>query len=132
MTRFRRTIAAVLSICLTGTSFMHGAQAAVIGIEQVAAAQSAAVGSDGHARLSAVLDRGDVVAALRARGVDPAAARERVAALTDAEADALAAQIDRAPAGGDVLGTIVFIFVLLLVTDILGFTKVYPFTRSIR
>lgn len=46
---------------------------------------------------------------------------------------ALADQLDHAPAGASgVLGAIVFIFLLLLITDILGFTKVYPFTRSIR
>ena len=60
-------------------------------------------------------------------------ARARVDVLSDAEAQAMARQIDAAPAGAsDVLGTIVFIFVLLLITDILGFTKIYPFTRSIR
>lgn len=132
MTRFRRTIAAVLTVCLTGTTFMHSAQATVISTEQVAAAQTLTTRGDGHARLNATLDRADVVAALQARGVDPSAARERVAALTDDEADALATQIDQAPAGGDVIGTIVFIFVLLLITDILGFTKIFPFTRSIR
>jgi hypothetical protein len=31
-----------------------------------------------------------------------------------------------------VVGAIVFIFVVLLVTDILGLTKVFPFTRSVR
>jgi hypothetical protein len=72
-------------------------------------------------------------AALRARGVAPDQVRSRVAALSDAEAAQLADQIDAAPAGGnDVLGTIVFVFVLLLITDILGFTKIFPFTRSIR
>jgi hypothetical protein len=55
-----------------------------------------------------------------------------VAALTDAESAQVAAQIDQAPAGGDVLGVIVTIFVVLLITDILGFTKVFPFTRAIR
>ena len=41
--------------------------------------------------------------------------------------------LDTAPTGAsDVLGTIVFIFLLLLITDILGFTKIFPFTRSIR
>jgi len=74
-----------------------------------------------------------VAARLRQQGVDPAQALARVQALTDAQAQALAQEIDAAPAGaGDVLGVIVFIFVLLLVTDILGFTKVFPFTRSIR
>ena len=119
-------------MCLTATTFMHSAQATVISTEQVAATQAPAERSDGHARLNATLDRADVAAALQARGVDSLAARERVAALTDAEAATLATEIDRAPAGGDVLGTIVFIFVLLLITDILGFTKIYPFTRSIR
>lgn len=132
MNRFRRTIATVVTVCVTGMSFVQGAQAAVISTEQAAAAQAGAERSQGHARLNASLDRADVAAALEARGVDIKAARDRVAALTDAEADRLATEIDRAPAGGDVLGTIVFIFVLLLITDILGFTKVYPFTRSIR
>jgi hypothetical protein len=132
MNLFRRSIAAVLTVCLTTTTFMHSAQATVISTEQVAAAQAPAERSEGHARLNATLDRADVAAALQARGVDPLAARERVASLTDDEAAALATEIDRAPAGGDVVGTIVFIFVLLLITDILGFTKIYPFTRSIR
>jgi hypothetical protein len=98
----------------------------LIGAEQVMATQG------GRAQLEQTLQRADVVAALQARGVSVDAARDRVAALTDAEAAQVAAQIDQAPAGGDVLGTIVFIFVVLLITDILGFTKIFPFTRSIR
>jgi hypothetical protein len=65
--------------------------------------------------------------------VDLVHARARVAALTDAEAQMLVDQIDTSPAGAsDILGALVFIFVLLLVTDILGLTKVFPFTRSAR
>jgi len=104
----------------------------LIGTAEVAAAQ-APVRSDGHARLTAALDRADVVAGLQARGVSVEQARERVAALTDAEAAHVADQIDQAPAGAaDALGVILFIFVLLLITDILGFTKIFPFTRSVR
>jgi hypothetical protein len=55
-----------------------------------------------------------------------------VASLTDAEARALAARIDDVPAGGDVLGLVFTGFVILLVTDILGLTRVFPFTRPIR
>jgi len=65
-------------------------------------------------------------------GVDPAQARERVKALDDQQVRDLAARIDQLPAGGDVLGIIVTIFIVLLITDILGFTKVFPFTRAIR
>jgi hypothetical protein len=123
----------LLAASISYAGALQGAQAALIGTEQVAATQNEAAAADGRARLEATLSRTDVVAALQERGVNVDAARERVAALTDAEAAHVAAQIDSAPAGADgVLGTIVFIFVVLLITDILGFTKIFPFTRTIR
>jgi hypothetical protein len=99
---------------------------ALIGTEQAATIQP------GRALLEQTLNRAEVAAALQARGVSVEVARERVAALTDAEAAQVAARIDQAPAGGDALGVIVTIFLILLITDILGFTKVFPFTRPIR
>ncbi len=44
----------------------------------------------------------------------------------------MATQIENAPAGSGIIGAIILVFLVLLLTDILGFTKVYPFTRSIR
>ena len=44
----------------------------------------------------------------------------------------LAGRIDTLPAGGEILGAIVLIFLVLLLTDILGFTKVFPFTKPIK
>ena len=132
MNRLMRTIATVVALSISYAGMLTSAQAALIGSEEVAAAQGIAV-VDGHARLNATLDRADVQAALEAHGVNVEQARARVAALTDAEAANVAAQIDAAPAGADdILGVIVFIFVLLLITDILGLTKVFPFTRSVR
>jgi hypothetical protein len=66
------------------------------------------------------------------QGVTPQAALERVAAMSDAEVAQLAGRIEQAPAGGDVLGILFTVFIVLLVTDIMGFTKVFPFTRSVR
>lgn len=132
LSRSRRALAMLLAASLSFAGLMQSAQATLIGTAEVAAAQAPAQG-DGHARLNAALDRADVVAGLQARGVSAEQARERVAALTDAEAAHVADQIDQAPAGAsDVIGVIVFIFVLLLITDILGFTKIFPFTRSVR
>jgi hypothetical protein len=132
-TRTRRIVAAVLSLSVASASIAQTTAvgtvpATLLSAEQVHEAAAPA----GRAQLEQTLQRADVVAALEARGVSVQAARERVAALTDAEAAHVAAQIDAAPAGGDVIGVIVFIFVLLLITDILGFTKIFPFTRSIR
>lgn len=124
-----------LAGCMSFAGFPPLALAGTIGTEQLAAAEGIALrpADDARELLSGTLARADVAAALQQRGVDPAQVQARVDALTDAEAQALAQRIDAAPAGAsDILGTIVFIFVLLLVTDILGFTKVFPFTRSIR
>jgi hypothetical protein len=89
---------------------------------------------DGAARdrLHELLDRDEVRAALARHGVTRAELQARVDALTDAEVAKLAADIDRMPAGGDVLGLLFTVFVLLLLTDVLGLTKVFPFTRPMR
>ena len=129
------TLVWAVAATMTAASLPHAAFAATIGTAEVAAAEGIALRDAGDARelLAATLARADVATALQERGVDAAAAQARVDALTDAQAQALAQQIDSLPAGADsVLGTIVFLFVLLLVTDILGLTKVFPFTRPVR
>jgi hypothetical protein len=68
--------------------------------------------------------------------VSPQDVKARVAALSDAEVTSLAGKIDSMPAGGDALGAVLWlalvIFLVLLITDILGLTKVFPFTRPVR
>ena len=70
-----------------------------------------------------------VVTTEEALSATPASDR---AALDDQQVRELAARLDQMPAGAGVLGVIFAIFVILLVTDILGLTKVFPFTRSVR
>ena len=137
MKRPRRWLAGLLAASISYTGAVGSAQATLIGTEDIAAAQGV-VSSDlqaaqARAQVNALLDRADVAQALAERGVDVEQARARVAALSDFEVAHLAKTLDEAPAGAsDILGAIVFIFVLLLVTDILGLTKVFPFTRSVR
>lgn len=133
MTSTTRWMARLLAVCLSFAGFMHSAQATLVSTEQVAATQGITDASQQRAHVLATLERADVAAALKERGVDMDQARARVAALTDDEVAHVARTLDTAPAGAsDVLGVIVFVFVLLLITDILGFTKVFPFTRSVR
>lgn len=137
MSRSKRWVAVVVAASLGYAGAVQAAQTALIGTEQVAAAQGV-VSADlqaqqQRAQLLSWLDRAEVAAGLAERGLSVEQARERVAALTDAEVAHVAQTLDSAPAGAsDILGVAVFIFVLLLVTDILGFTKVFPFTRSVR
>jgi hypothetical protein len=78
------------------------------------------------------LARDEVRQAMLGQGVSPQAALERVAAMSDSEVAQLAGRIDQAPAGGEVLGLLFTVFIVLLITDIMGLTKVFPFTRSVR
>ena len=129
MNRFRRLVASLLIVSLTGLGLPLPAHAGMIGTDSLAA-------SGDRERIAALLERAEVRAGLEAYGVNPADVKARVAAMSDQEVSQLAGQIDRLPAGGDGIGTVlflaVFVFVVLLITDILGFTKIFPFTRSVR
>lgn len=125
MRRLQRLIAAMLIVCMSLP--VHAGMLATD-----AALQGRFDLSGERARVTTFLEREEVRAQLAAKGVSLADAKARVAALSDEEVGRLAGQIDSLPAGGDVLGILLTVFIVLLITDILGFTKVFPFTRSIR
>ncbi len=127
----KRLFSAFLAASILFTGSIQTVQAAMISTEQVAESTVTSQGNQDRALIVAALSREDVQAALVARGIDPAQAQDRVAALSDEEASMVASQLDTAPAGG-IIGAIVLVFLVLLLTDILGFTKVFPFTRSVR
>ena len=82
-------------------------------------------------RINEVLARADVQDQLLKQGVDLDEVDARVAALSDSEAKQMADQLEMMPAGagGGVIGALFAVFIILLITDILGLTDVYPFTR---
>jgi len=125
MNRFRRMVAGAVIVCLGSTGLVLPAHAGIVNTEALVAGTQ-------QERLAGLLERSDVRERLQAYGVSPAQAQERVAALSDEEAARLAAQLDQLPAGGDILGVALVVFLVLLFTDIMGYTKVFPFTRSAR
>lgn len=133
MKRITRLTASLLASCISLTGFVHSAQATLVSTEQVAASQGVISATAQRDHVNSVLARADVAAGLLERGVSVDQARARVAALTDDEVAQVSYTLDTAPAGAaDVLGVILTVFIVLLITDILGFTKIFPFTRSIR
>ncbi|MEO8331618.1 MAG: PA2779 family protein [Gallionella sp.] len=121
----RLVIASMLAMGLP----LQPAFAGMVETDQVVSHQLAV---QDRARISAFLDREDVLAQLQQQGVTAGEAKARVNALTDDEAHRIAGKLDQLPAGGEILGILFTIFIVLLITDILGFTKVFPFTRSAR
>jgi len=87
-------------------------------------------------RYKSLLAREDVQAALVARGLDPQEARSRIDGLSDAEAVSAADRFEKLPEGGGVLETILIIsflvFLILLITDIAGYTDIFPFVHPMR
>lgn len=128
---FKRFLSAFLATSILFTGSIQAVQAAMISTEQVADSVITQKSNQDREDIISMLSRDDVQSELVARGIDPIEAKSRVAALTDNEASSLASQLDKAPAGG-FIGAIVLVFLVLLLTDILGFTKVFPFTRSIQ
>ncbi len=129
MKNLRQLIVCTMVLFFNMSMLTAPAQAALIGTEALAAAQSRQAVEQ---KVYAALSRDDVARQLTVMGVNPAEAGKRVAALSDQELASLSDRIDRLPAGGDLFGTLGAIFVILLITDILGFTKVFPFTRAQR
>lgn len=89
--------------------------------------------SDDRAKIEAFLAREDVQKELIQLGVDPQEAADRVTSLTDQEVRQIAGHLEELPAGegavGAVVGAAVLIFLVLLITDLLGLTDVFPFVR---
>lgn len=124
-TRYRRFIAGLLAASMLGTALPSLALAGMVGTDTVAASA--------RDRVATALQRADVSARLEALGVRPDDVQARIAALSDQEVAKLAGQLDALPAGGDgIIGAIVLVFLVLLLTDIVGLTKIFPFTRSIK
>jgi hypothetical protein len=129
--QLRRGVALVLAVVMFVISMPLGvAQAALVSTEEVLAAGNRAAD---RARVLAFLERAEVREQIAALGVDPTEAAARVAALSDAQVREIAGQLEDLPAGqsavGAVVGAIIIIFLVLLVTDLLGLTNVFPFVR---
>ena len=128
MNQIRRVIATLLVVCIAGLGAPLPAQAAMIATDSLA--------SPARARIAGLVDRADVQQQLAARGVSADEVKARVAAMSDDEVAQLASQIDSLPAGADLGGALIsavlIVFLVLLLTDILGFTKVFPFTKSVK
>ena len=108
----------------------QSALAALIGTEDLMGSQKAI---EARAYIISVLAREDIQTALIARGIDPIEAQARVSTLTDQEAIQFADTMEQLPAGGLIgylVGLAVLVFLVLLVTDILGYTDIFPFVKK--
>lgn len=129
---FNKACSALVMLSLLVLSFpIMPAHAAMVATEQLVQEQGTA---PERARVAAFLERADAQAELQRLGVDADQAKVRIASLSDEELRVLAGRIDQLPAGGDaagaLIGALLVVFLVLLVTDLVGLTDVYPFVHQ--
>ena len=78
-----------------------------------------------------VLEREQAQQQLKALGVSPEMVKERVSHMTDNEVAQLNQHLADLPAGGDVLGVILILFIVFIITDMLGATNIFPFVKPV-
>ena len=130
---FRKPVAITMIGTMTAISVpIIPANAAIIGTDRIIEQTEGSISA--RDRVTAFLARQDVKAQLEALGVSPDEAQSRIDALSDREVGNIAGKLDMLPAGEGVLGALIgaalIVFLVLLITDLLGFTRVFGFTNK--
>lgn len=118
---WRASIVSILSVAIVNLGLVSAASAAIVDTGSL-------VTSNRDADLTAIrsqLDRQDVQQQMREMGVDAASIDTRVANLGDRELHQLAADMESAPAGGDILALIGAVFVVLLILELVGVIDIF-------
>jgi hypothetical protein len=119
--RRRNSLVALVAASLLAVS-VQSAYAGVITTQQYI---SAVDRDAARKRIDAVLAREEVRSRLEQYGVDALAAEERIAALTDQELELLATELENLPAGGDLLGVVGVVFIVLLILELVGVIDIF-------
>lgn len=128
MKHLQRLLSLLLSLSLIMLP-MVPAQAALVGNGQLIASASA---DTNRTALLEALDRDEVRQQLSVLGVTPEQTQLRVSQMTDQEVAQLNQQLADLPAGGDLVGILVLIFIIFIITDVIGATDIFPFIHPVR
>jgi hypothetical protein len=120
----------IVALCAFSISWAP-AQAAMVSTDEILKQNKQNLDRE---RLTILLDRSEVQKQLKAWGVKSEEAKAWIDSLTDCEIAEIVNRIDQMPAGGNGFGTLVgaavLVFIVLLITDILGYTDIFPFVKG--
>ena len=122
--RSKKSIIAWVSVLLMFFTQIAPLQAAMVGNETLMSKIT-------RADLIESLDKAEVQNLLISKGVDPDAAKIRIQQMNDDELASLQQDFQQLPAGAGALGTAAFIFVVLIITDMIGATDIFPFVKKV-
>jgi len=124
----RRPIAVFLSLLLALMPLLP-AQAAMIGNQQIINQNHPDQTRDS---LQQLLQQETARQQLQAWGVSPDQLKSRIDSLTDAELASINRQVNDLNAGGNILGILLVIFIVFVITDVIGATDIFPFIHPVR
>lgn len=127
MKSIQKCISVFLSVALMSMSF-SSAQAAMISNDLVI---NHVQHNSAKAELLQTINRADVKEQLLNMGVKATDIESRINLMTHEEMAQLNQQIGELPAGGDVLGVILIIFIIFVITDVIGATDIFPFIKPV-
>ena len=121
-----RFLTALLAVSILFVSVQPAANAAIVSTSELVATEQSEIGRE---YLLNSLEREEVRTALTSQGVDLEMAKQRVASMTDEEVKALNQKMEEMPAGG-VVEALLIVFLVLIITDLVGLTDVFPFVKK--
>ena len=127
MKSIQKCISILLSIALMSMSFTS-AQAAMITNDIVI---NHVQHNSARTELLQTINRADIKEQLLNLGVKTEDIESLIKLMTHEEIAQLNQQIDEMPAGGDVLGVILIIFIVFVITDVIGATDIFPFIKPV-
>jgi len=122
-----RFLTALLAVSILFVSVQPVANAAIVSTSEMVATEQSKIGKE---YLLSSLEREEVRTALTSQGVDLEMAKQRVVSMTDEEVRALNQKMEEMPAGGGVVGAVIIVFLVLIITDLVGWTDVFPFVNK--
>ncbi|MGH8285257.1 MAG: PA2779 family protein [Steroidobacteraceae bacterium] len=120
--RSKQAAVALVSLLLIAGGLPRTTRAAIIDTQTVLAAHAR---GESLQRIDRVLQQDELRARLAKLGVERGAIDARLAALTDAELASFAERLESAPAGGDALGVIGIVFLVLVILELVGVIDIF-------
>jgi hypothetical protein len=104
--------------------FIQPVQAGMVGTADL-------ISSQGHSQAIAS-QRQSIQQQLVELGVDPMQAGMRVSSMSDSEVAEITQKISDLPAGADAGGILLTLFIVFVITDVIGATDIFPFINPVR
>lgn len=125
----KKSVSIVLSAILLWSGLLvSGANAAVVSTSDILHEQQQ---FDSKQAVKSFVDRADVKQQLVELGVSPADVDARIDSMTSAELAELNANLQDAPAGAGLVGVALTVFIVFVITDVIGATDIFPFIRPV-